>query len=43
MKQLSSSEQKILRDRLKAKPTTEAKKKEQKRILDLYGLHIPLV
>ena len=35
--QLSSSEQKILRDGLKAKPTKRAKLKEQLRIKKLYG------
>jgi len=41
--QLSSSEQKILRDGLKAKPNKRAKQKEQLRIKKLYGLNLPLV
>ena len=41
-KQLSSFEQKILRDGMNSKSSQAAKLKEQLRIQKLYGLHLPL-
>lgn len=40
--QLSSWEQKILRDGMNSKPTDSLKKKEQKRLMNMYGIHFPL-